>query len=408
MASSGPQKTEPSKVPESQHKRSTEDGKAASAHYVPGSQIEGSETDSATSGTVTSDLSLTELLRLAHDGIIVCNIDGIIRFWNRGAEEMYGWSGAEACGNLAHVFLKTEFPQPRNVVQERLFELGAWQGELVQRMRDGRRIVVASRQVLRRDDHGEPTGILEINRDITFQKDAETSLQRLSVRLLQLQDEERRRIARELHDSTGQSLAALVIHLSAVNERIAELDPTSAEILREAMMLSQQASDEIRTLSYLLHPPTLDLAGLPSALKWLIDGFTQRSKLQVDLEMSSELGRLPQNLETALFRIVQESLTNIFRHSGSPSARIRISRHAGVVNLEISDQGAGISPDTLATLNGTGGELGVGIRGMRERVRQLGGSLEIHSGKKGTTIAVALPSGESADDGARRPQASVP
>jgi PAS domain S-box-containing protein len=332
---------------------------------------------------------------LAHDGIIVSNIDGIIQFWNRGAEEMYGWSAAEACGNLAPAFLQTEFPQRRAEVRKKLFELGAWQGELIQRMRDGRRIVVASRQVLRRDEDGKPSGILEINRDMTFQKEAQISLQRLSVRLLQLQDEERRRIARELHDSTGQSLAALVIHLSAINDRISQLDPPSAEILREAMKLSQQVSDEIRTLSYLLHPPTLDLAGLTSALKWLVDGFMQRSKLQVDLEISTDLGRLHQNLETALFRIVQESLTNIFRHSGSPTATIRLSRCDGVVNLEVSDQGSGIPPDTLATLNGTGGELGVGIGGMRERVRQLGGNLELSSGSQGTTVKVRLPTGEA-------------
>jgi PAS domain S-box-containing protein len=404
MASGGPQKNERSKTLKLQKKPAKKGTGVSPGRCEP--SMSGSDSDSTRLGIDAPDLSLTELLRLAYDGIIVCDIQGIIRFWSRGAEKMYGWSAAEACGNPAHEFLKTEYPQPRESVQERLFEFGAWQGELVQRMRDDRRIVVASRQVLRRDDRGEPTGILEMNRDTTSQKDAEISLQRLSIRLLQLQDEERRRIARELHDSTGQSLAALVIHLSAVNERIAKLDPTAPQILGEAIRLSQQASDEIRTLSYLLHPPTLDLAGLSSALKWLVDGFMERSKLQVNLEMSPDLGRLPQNLETALFRIVQESLTNIFRHSGSPSATIRLSRQPGIVNLEVSDQGSGISPDTLATLNGTGGELGVGIRGMRERVRQLGGRLEIHSGKKGTTIVVALPIAESSGQERRKTQAA--
>lgn len=327
---------------------------------------------------------------------MICSIDGIIRFWNRGAEEMYGWSASQACGKLAQEFLKTEYPQPREEVKKKLFELEAWQGELTQRMRDGRRIVVASRQVLRKDERGEPSGILEINRDITSQKEAELSLQRLSVRLLQLQDEERRRIARELHDSTGQTLAALVIHLSAISERVGESDPSSAEILREAIKISQQASDEIRTLSYLLHPPTLDVAGLASALKWLVDGFMQRSKLQVQLEISPDLGRLSQNLETAIFRIVQESLTNVFRHSGSPTAEIRLSRRARIVNLEVSDRGGGIPQETLAKLNGSGGQIGVGIHGMRERVRQLGGFLQLHSGATGTTVADSLPETEAA------------
>src|SRR5580704_7945239 len=253
---------------------------------------------SASSGKLHS-----ELLELAHDAIIVRDVDSVILFWNRGAQETYGWTAAEACGNVTHTFLKTEFPEPVEQLYEKLLALGSWEGEVVHWTREGKRIVVASRQVLQRDTQGRTVGILEINRDITPRKEAEEALRNLSARLLQLQDEERRRIARELHDSTGQSLAALVIHLSAVSARITDVDPTAGDLLREAILLSQKASDETRTLSYLLYPPTLDYAGLRSALEWYIEGFTQRSKVKVELKMSLGPNRLPEIVERTLFRI---------------------------------------------------------------------------------------------------------
>ena len=342
----------------------------------------------------------SELLELAHDAIIVRDVDSVILFWNRGAQNTYGWTPAEACGNVTHQFLKTEFPEPIDQVYEKLYKVGSWEGEVVHSTRDGKRIVVASRQVLQRDSHGRTIGILEINRDVTARKEAEEALRNLSARLLQLQDEERRRIARELHDSTGQSLAALVIHLSAVSAKIADVDPSAAELLREAILLSQKASDETRTLSYLLYPPTLDYAGLRSALEWYIEGFTQRSKVKVDLNVSLGADRLPEIVERTLFRIVQESLTNIFRHSGSDTASVQIDARSGTVRLEVADNGKGIPEETLATLNSSGGQLGVGIRGMRERVRQLGGWLRIRSWPSGTAILVTLPVTESAGDDA--------
>lgn len=340
----------------------------------------------------------SELLELAHDAIIVRDVDSVILFWNRGAQNTYGWTPAEACGNVTHQFLKTEFPEPVDQVYEKLYKVGSWEGELVHWTRDGRRLVLASRQVLQRDSQGRTIGILEINRDVTPRKEAEEALRNLSARLLQLQDEERRRIARELHDSTGQSLAALVIHLSAVSAKITDVDPAAGEMLREAILLSQKASDETRTLSYLLYPPTLDYAGLRSALEWYIEGFTQRSKVKVELNVFLSTNRLPEIVERTLFRIVQESLTNIFRHSGSETASVQIEVRSGIARLEVADSGKGIPEEILTTLNSSGGQLGVGIRGMRERVRQLGGWLQIKSWPNGTTIIVTLPAKESAGD----------
>lgn len=333
----------------------------------------------------------SELLDLANDAIIVRDLNSVITLWNHGAEHLYGWRSAEARGRVTHELLKTEFSESLEEIQEKLFCQGSWHGELLHQARNGKRLEVESRQVLQRDPQGRPLSILEINRDITLRKAAEESLRNLSARLLDLQDEERRRIARELHDSTGQSLAALVIHLSAINERIASRDPDSTEILKEAIQLAQQASDETRTLSYLLYPPTLDFSGLNSALQWFVDGLSQRSKLKIDLETALGPERLSQNLETALFRIMQEGLTNVYRHSGSATARVRIRLDSGMVKFEIADSGKGIPADILETLNGPGGQLGVGVRGMRERIRQLGGWLRIKSGDSGTTIVGVLP-----------------
>jgi PAS domain S-box-containing protein len=348
--------------------------------------------------------NLQHLLELLHDAIVVRDANNVIFYWSRGAERMYGWSAAEAQGHVTHELFDTQFPESFEELHKTLFEAGAWEGELAHRTKDNRRLLVESRQALQRDEHGQPRRILEVNRDITARREAEESLRNLSARLLQLQDEERHRIARELHDTTGQSLAALAIHLSAVNERIANKDPVTSDILREALELLQEASDQTRTLSYLLYPPTLEFSGLKSALEWFADGFTQRSKIKVDLDLALGEGRVPQSLETALFRIVQESLTNMYRHSGGTLATVRGRRQGNTVSLEISDNGKGIPAELLASLNGPGGQVGVGIRGMKERTRQLGGKLRIRSGDSGTTIMVALPIPETTNEEEYREQ----
>src|SRR4029077_11859919 len=173
---------------------------------------------------------------------------------------------------------------------------------------------------------------------------ANQNLHALSARLLQLQDEERRRFARELHDSVGQSLAGLSLNLSAVRTGIERLANT-ANALSESEAMVQEMSKEVRTISYLLHPPLLDEAGLASALRWYVEGFTQRSKIQVEAEFPDDFGRLSQELETAVFRVVQECLTNIHRHSGSPTAKVRIARFNGLVFVEVADRGKGIGPE---------------------------------------------------------------
>ena len=222
---------------------------------------------------------------------------------------------------------------------------------------------------------------------------ANRSLRALSARLLQLQDDERRRIARELHDSVGQMLAALTMNLSAVRVDVERLAKT-AQALTDSESLVQEMSTEVRTISHLLHPPLLDEAGLLSALRWYVEGFSVRSKISVDLDLPADFGRLPRESETAIFRVVQECLTNIHRHSESPIAMIRLRQRDHQVLVEIEDKGKGIPPEKQQQM-ATAGAPGVGIRGMRERLRQLGGTLEINSNGSGTVVTVWLPIAET-------------
>jgi signal transduction histidine kinase len=222
---------------------------------------------------------------------------------------------------------------------------------------------------------------------------ANSNLRDLSARLLQMQDEERRRIARELHDSVGQLLVGLSLNMSTVRAEIERLTKAAA-VLSDSENLIQEMSKEVRTISHLLHPPLLDEAGLASAIRWYIDGFAQRSHIKVELDCPDDFGRLPRDVETAMFRVVQESLTNIHRHSGSLVAQIRCRRIQERVLVEVQDHGTGIPTEKIAMLTSVGTP-GVGIRGMRERVRQLGGDLEITSDSKGTTVAARLPVADS-------------
>jgi PAS domain S-box-containing protein len=220
---------------------------------------------------------------------------------------------------------------------------------------------------------------------------AESELRRLSARLINSQDEERRRIARELHETTAQDLAALRMSLGRVNRLVSHLPAPAQEAIQEALQLSDRLIQAVRTLSYLLHPPLLDVAGLCSAVTWYAEGFSKRSGIDVKVELADDLGRFPRECETTLFRIMQECLTNVHNHSGSRRARVRLARENGHVLMEVQDFGKGMAgwsdrgPES-------GAQIGVGIAGMRERVKQFHGTLDIDSTRgQGTTVRVVLP-----------------
>ena len=215
-------------------------------------------------------------------------------------------------------------------------------------------------------------------------------IRELTGSLLQLRDDERRKIARDLHDSMGQLLTAVSIDLSFAERESASLSPQAAKAVHEAADLVQQIIREVRTISHLLHPPLLDEAGLGSAIRCYLDGYAERSNIAVTFQFPEDFARLPIEVEMAIFRIVQEALTNIHRHSGSPSARICIGHDSQFVEVTVEDCGKGIPSKKLSDLK-SNGRSGVGIRGMRERVKQFGGSLEISSNGRGTVVAARLP-----------------
>lgn len=218
------------------------------------------------------------------------------------------------------------------------------------------------------------------------------ALRRLSARLLRVQDEERRRIARELHDSLGQYLTAAKINLDVLSRNRHD----GTDYLHEAQQLIDRAISDTRTLSHLLHPPLLDEAGFASAARWYVEGFGRRSGIAATLDMPDDLRRLPSEIETALFRILQESLTNVHRHSGSRVVEIHLTLDETTVTIAIRDHGKGIPQDALDRFSKNGSNVGVGLAGMRERVKELGGSLSVESGLRGTLLKAVVPIGETA------------
>ena len=238
----------------------------------------------------------------------------------------------------------------------------------------------------------EVTELVEANLRLC---DTEASLRALSGRILQLQDQERRKMARDLHDTTGQELAVLVMSLRHLAQ---DLDHSGIDLhkaLAEAADLAQKVNDDIRTLSYVLHPPLLDQLGLASALKWYVEGFSKRSNIDIKLVVADDLPRFSSEKETALFRVVQEGLTNVLRHSGGSSAKIVACFSVDEVEVSVKDMGKGLSPATIELLSlapgNSGKAIGVGIAGLRERLHQLGGKLQISSNHAGTILKAVLP-----------------
>jgi PAS domain S-box-containing protein len=374
-----------------------------------------------------SDL-LAAIVDSSDDAIISKTLDGVITSWNKSAERLFGYTVGEAVGKHITFIIPPDRRQEETTIIERLKR-----GERVDHFetirvaRDGRKLELSLTISPVRDASGNVVGASKVARDITERKRAEErlreseerlraladeleakvrlrtqqleqlnaealqqseQLRELSNRLLQTQDDERRRIARELHDSAGQILSALSMNLATIAQRVRQ-DPMLSKSAVDSEELVQELNSEIRTMSYLLHPPLLDESGLSEAIRWYVQGLTERSGLSIETTISENFGRLPGEIELPLFRIVQECLTNIHRHSGSKTARIRLSRDTETVSLEIQDDGRGLPADMLSGIEVR--RSGVGIAGMRERVHHFNGVLNIQSDDKGTKILVTAP-----------------
>ena len=331
--------------------------------------------------------------------IFMLTPEGRVASWNLGAERLKGYRAEEIIGrHFSCFFTEQDIASGK---PERQLATAATEGRAKDEgwrvRKDGSMFWADTVITALRDPDGRLQGFSKITRDVTERKRAEESLRDLSARLMQVQDEERRRFARELHDSAGQLLAALSMNLASLETEAKRATPNAVNLVKESLDLVGELSREVRTISYLLHPPLLDELGLSSALRGYVEGFAERSKIKVDLDIPRDFGRLPRELETAIFRVVQESLTNIHRHSGSPVARIAITRSEKDVSVEVQDRGTGMSAAKRPEI-GSMGKAGVGIRGMQERIRQFGGTFQIAAQRdgSGTVIVARLPVADAA------------
>ena len=268
---------------------------------------------------------------------------------------------------------------------------------------DGVRKVLQNSAVPIRDTSDRVTGAVIVNEDVSARVTAErereaalTQLRTLTGRLIRAQDDERRRIAQLLHETTAQDLAALKMHLARLMRTDLGLSSADRDALAASIDLAERSMSGIRTLSYLLYPPFLDEAGLLSALRWYAAGFAKRSGIKVDLDLPSTFTRLPQDVATTLFRVIQEALLNIHHHADSPTALIRLRLDHERLLLEIVDHGRGMPRTAIAQLPAGAGATGVGVAGMRERLQQIGGTFDIESSDRGTTVRVRLPLSQDA------------
>jgi two-component system, NarL family, sensor kinase len=332
-------------------------------------------------------------------GFVLADPTGKFVEVNRAFQEFVGYT-AEELRSLTYADLTHADDIPRGAQAIDQLVSGAKrevQLEKRYRHKNGTYIWTRATGTMIRDSDGAPCYLLGLVEDVTDRKIAERELEAsvsqlhaLAGRLMREQDDERRRIAQLLHETTAQDLAALKMHLARVFRTASHLSDADRAALTESISLAEQSITEIRTLSYLLHPPFLDEMGLLSALRWYAAGFAERSGISVDLELPEQFERLPRDTETALFRIVQESLINIHRHAESETACIRLRRAAGTLVLEIEDWGRGIPNASLTQIASGGGIVGVGIAGMSERIERLGGRLELTSSDCGTTVRVRV------------------
>lgn len=327
--------------------------------------------------------------------IFMLDPQGYITTWNEGAERVKGWKAEDVIGQHFSCFYLPEDAAAGKPEQwlRVAAEEGRFQTEGWRRRKDGSRFWADVVITALRDPQGELLGFVKITRDLTERMQTEQMLHQLSSQILRIQDEERQRIGRDLHDSLGQYLVALKLRLDLLESSFSPGDPVRQK-LADCIQLAEDTLREVRATSYELYPPLLEEVGLTSAVPWFLDGFMDRSGITTTFKMDAceDDDRPPREVELATFRVLQESLTNVRKHSQSSHADIRLEIKDHVVKLEVADQGSGIPHEILeAFRRGSPGKLGIGLRGMKERVGQLGGSMEVNSNGTGTAVRCAIP-----------------
>jgi len=335
------------------------------------------------------------LVETIDEGAATLSNDGTILYSNRSFANIFGAQLERFIGTQIEHYVSGEYVTSLRALIRNSVS-GSSRGEIRLRATDGRSRTIRltltqSSQVGMEAICAVATELTELVESNEALRVTESSLRQLSGRLLQLQDEERRRIARDLHDTTGQKIAALSMSLDRVARLLDSHKPERKEALDEGREIVKMIGEEIRTLSYLLHPPLLDESGLTSAVRWYAEGFQKRSGIQLNVNIPADLGRLTTEVEMALFRVVQESLTNVHRYSGSPDADISILSEPNSIRLEVVDRGKGIEAGASRVKVEGIALLGVGIPGMRERLRQLGGQLDVDFGREGTRVTAVVP-----------------
>jgi PAS domain S-box-containing protein len=324
--------------------------------------------------------------------IFLKDAEGRYLLVNKEFERALGVTQEQARGKTDHELFPLEMAEAFRVNDLRMLQNGApLEFEEVTLQEDGAHTSIVHKFPLR-DERRNIYAIGGVATDVTERMRTAQALREMSEHMLRLQDEERRRIARELHDSTAQVLTAASLSLARLEFSAAHLNSTAAAALAESQELVQQASREIRSVAYLLHPPDLKRGGLASGLETYARGFSQRTGIKVSVHIDSSLDHLPEDWALALYRVAQECLSNVHRHSGSRTADIRLKLEDGELRLEVMDRGHGMP---AGVRDGFGAQIGVGIPGMRGRLRQLGGKLEVRSGAKGTTVLASLPVGRN-------------
>ncbi len=336
-----------------------------------------------------AELKFRSLLEAAPDAMLITTAEGEIVLVNSRADDMFGYSRQELLGKNIRVVVPSWTMSSYHVgelssVCKNGSTFPSEIGSSPLQTEEGLLITSAIRDISERKRAEQR--IAEQTQQL---HEANRELRHLSSRIVAIRDEERRRLGRELHDSQGQYLAAIKMNLEMIETTDAALSTLQKSALTEAITLLERSMREIRVISHLLHPPLLDEIGLQAVVPWYLNSFSERSGIQIDLDMPSDISKLPDQVELAVFRVLQECLTNVHRHSGSKVAKVRILPDETSVILEVSDRGRGLNSQ-----NGSDPVIGVGITGMRERIRELGGQFEINSSPEGTIVRAVLPIGE--------------